>query len=104
VESELLLRDQPAGAFLIRFSSSQPGSFALAFNAVREDKTTVCHILINSCKPSGYQIHEQQNKTARNFQHLYEIVDFYSVFLQRPFSSDLPFERLEINEFIYFYL
>ena len=52
-----------------------------------------CHILINSCKPLGFQVQEQENQEARIFQNLYELVDFYSVFLQLPFASDLPFER-----------
>jgi len=92
-EIDLLLRDQPVGCFLIRFSSSQPGSFALAFSTVNANGEKVpCHILINSCKPLGFQVQEQENQDARTFQNLYELVDFYSVFLQLPFSSDLPFE------------
>jgi len=87
------LRDQPVGCFLIRFSSSQPGSFALAFSTVNANSEKVpCHILINSCKPLGFQVQEQENQEARNFENLYELVDFYSVFLQLPFSVDLPFE------------
>jgi len=48
------------------------------------------HILINSCKPVGFQVPE--NNSARTFQSLYEIVDYYNVFLQYPLASELPFE------------
>lgn len=69
-EVDLLLRDQPTGTFLIRFSSSQAGtailmsliaqgSFALAF--VTQD-SSVCHILIDSCKPIGFKVQEQDNQ------------------------------------------
>eukprot|EP01114_Cavostelium_apophysatum_P010543 TRINITY_DN2439_c0_g1_i1.p1 TRINITY_DN2439_c0_g1~~TRINITY_DN2439_c0_g1_i1.p1 ORF type:complete len:552 (+),score=137.51 TRINITY_DN2439_c0_g1_i1:904-2559(+) len=89
-ETELVLRDQPAGTFLIRFSSSAPGSFALAF--VQDNQKNFFHILINSVKPLGFQVQEQQNQNARTFPSLHELIDFYSVFLQVPFVSDLPFE------------
>jgi len=93
VESDMLLRDQPAGTYLFRLSSSQPGSFALAFTTQgANNDVTTCHILINSCGPQGFQIQEQENKEARSFQNLHEIIDYYSVFLQKPFSSDLAFE------------
>ena len=59
-----------------------------------------CHILINSCKPLGFQVQEQENQDARTFENLYELVDFYSVFLQLPLSSNLPFER-SVASFIY---
>jgi hypothetical protein len=78
---------------LIRFSSSQPGSFALAFSTLGSngDKAIV-HILITSLGNKGFQVQEQETQTARSFQNLYEIVDFYSVFLQYPFQSSIPFE------------
>lgn len=91
-ETEGLLRDQPAGTFLIRLSSSQPGSFALAFSYQQPtgEKAT-SHILINSCGPN-YQVQEAESGTARIFTSLHEIVDYYSVFLQTPYQSNLPFE------------
>jgi hypothetical protein len=92
-ESELLLRDQSPGTYLIRFSSSQPGSFALAYTAVSRGEKSTSHILINSSKPTGFQVPE--NQSVRNFKNLYEIVEYYSVFLQHPYTSELPFERWE---------
>ena len=89
-ESELLLRDQHPGTFLIRFSSSQPGSFALAYTTINKGEKSTFHILINSCKPIGFQVPE--NQISRNFNNLYEIVEYYSVFLQTPLNTELPFE------------
>lgn len=92
-ETEWLLRDQPVGTFLIRLSSSQPGSFALAFSVEQNGEKSCCHILINSCGPHGYQVQEQENQGYRTFKTLHEIVDYYGVFLQYPFSSTFPFEN-----------
>jgi len=86
-ETDLLLRDQPEGTFLIRFSSSQPGSFALGFAA----SGNTAHILIKS-ENDGFVVHEQESNTARTFGNLHELVDFYSIFLSRAFDSELPFE------------
>jgi len=88
-ETEQLLRDQAPGTFLIRFSSSVPGSFALAF--VQANKQFF-HILINSMKPLGFQVQEQESQSARTFQNLHELVDYYSIFLQVPFASEIPFD------------
>jgi len=91
-EAEWLLRDQPVRTFLIRLSSSQPGSFALAFSVEQNGEKSCCHILINSCGLLGYQVQEQENQGYRTFKTLFEIVDYYSVFLEIPFSSPIPFE------------
>jgi len=92
-EVDLLLRDQEVGTFLIRFSSSQPGSFALAFSVTGNNgEKTVVHILITSCGTQGFQVQEQQNQSTRTFQNVHEIVDYYSIFLQYPFQSEIPFE------------
>jgi hypothetical protein len=76
------------------FSSSAPGSFALAFTTPSNgtEKAT-SHILINSCMPDGFTIQEQENQQSRTFQSLYEIVEYYSIYLQYPLNSELPFER-----------
>lgn len=78
---------------MIRLSSSQPGSFALAFSVEQNGEKSCCHILINSCGLLGYQVQEQENQGYRTFKTLFEIVDYYSVFLEIPFSSPIPFER-----------
>ena len=58
-ESELLMKNQcePDGTFLVRFSKSKPGSFALAF--LKDG--VVNHILIESCMPEGYKILTQDS-------------------------------------------
>ena len=63
------------------------------------DKAT-SHILINSAKPVGFQVPEGQ--TARTFANLYDLVDYYNVFLQFPYATDLPFERYELEFLLFF--
>ncbi|MFN7037476.1 MAG: DUF4352 domain-containing protein, partial [Bellilinea sp.] len=43
----------------------------------------------------GFQVPE--NQAARTFETLYELVDYYHVFLQNPLVSELPFERYSFN-------
>lgn len=50
VETEYLLESQPPGTFLIRFSKSNPGSFALGFR-MNNAQQPIMHILI---KTVGY--------------------------------------------------
>lgn len=45
----------PDGTFLVRFSKSKPGSFALAF--IKDGR--VRHILVESNMPEGFRISEQ---------------------------------------------
>jgi len=75
--------------FLIRFSRSKPGSFALAFKA----STGVNHILIHSDKPKGFRIFEQDSNTTRDFPSLSAIIESYNYLLTIPFNSSLPKER-----------
>ena len=84
----MLLRDQPPTTFLIRFSSTQAGSFALAF---RIDDTT-SHILIDSNGPKGFSVQEQEAQGKRFFENLHQIVDYYSGLLQIPYNQDFVFE------------
>lgn len=88
-ESELLMLidGEPPGTFLIRFSKSKPGSFALAFLKDRGAN----HILIESCKPEGFRISDQASRgNTRLFQSLHEIVAHYQYVLRTPFISQLP--------------
>lgn len=82
-------RDEPEGSYLIRFSKSRPGSFALAF----KDPNMVNHILIHSDKPRGFRIYEQDTNTTREFPSITDIIKFYSYVLKTPFTSSLPKER-----------
>jgi len=54
-EAELLLKFEPEGTFLVRFSKTRGGSFALAFKL----NDGISHILIKSDKPCGFQIVER---------------------------------------------
>eukprot|EP01087_Luapelamoeba_hula_P024516 TRINITY_DN9358_c0_g1_i1.p1 TRINITY_DN9358_c0_g1~~TRINITY_DN9358_c0_g1_i1.p1 ORF type:complete len:557 (+),score=92.16 TRINITY_DN9358_c0_g1_i1:184-1854(+) len=88
-EAELLLEEQPVGTFLIRFSRSSGGSFALAFvQAPRK----VLHILIRSAKPDGFHIDEEETSGHKTFASLPDIIGHYHVYLSSPFVSDLPRE------------
>jgi len=88
-ESELLLKAarEPVGTFLVRFSKSKPGSFALAY----VEKNSVNHILIESKMPLGFQISEKkQTGQSRIFPRLQDIIEHYNFVLLRPFESTLP--------------
>ncbi|KAL6069950.1 Phosphatidylinositol 3-kinase regulatory subunit gamma [Balamuthia mandrillaris] len=88
-EATLLLEQQPIGTFLIRFSRSSSGSFALA---VVNSPGNVLHILIESAQPDGFKIEEEDGEGTKIFGTLEDIIDHYSVFLKFPFNSDLPRE------------
>eukprot|EP01116_Phalansterium_solitarium_P004322 TRINITY_DN15306_c0_g1_i1.p1 TRINITY_DN15306_c0_g1~~TRINITY_DN15306_c0_g1_i1.p1 ORF type:complete len:516 (+),score=160.26 TRINITY_DN15306_c0_g1_i1:67-1614(+) len=92
-ESEMLLRDQPVGTFLFRFSSSQPGSLALAFSTLNEElnQANMVHVIITSCQPDGFRIQER-GQQPRTFKNLADVVDFYSMYLLYPLDSRVPFE------------
>eukprot|EP01119_Soliformovum_irregulare_P004920 TRINITY_DN1612_c0_g1_i3.p1 TRINITY_DN1612_c0_g1~~TRINITY_DN1612_c0_g1_i3.p1 ORF type:complete len:1090 (-),score=261.69 TRINITY_DN1612_c0_g1_i3:218-3487(-) len=91
VEADRFLEKQMAGTYLIRFSKSKPGSFAIAY-VDANNRNAVTHTLIQSCPPSGFKIEEAYNKNARGrlFVTLGQVVDFYSYILKIPFQSDLP--------------
>eukprot|EP01114_Cavostelium_apophysatum_P013663 TRINITY_DN3359_c0_g1_i1.p1 TRINITY_DN3359_c0_g1~~TRINITY_DN3359_c0_g1_i1.p1 ORF type:complete len:922 (-),score=285.01 TRINITY_DN3359_c0_g1_i1:87-2852(-) len=88
-EAELLMKNsnEPEGTFLVRFSKSKPGSFAMAFvkgNQVR-------HILIESNMPTGLSVSEQEGaNSGRYFPSLQDIVTHYNFVLKYPFQSTLP--------------
>lgn len=88
-ESELLLRNEEEGSFLIRFSKSKPGSFALAFRG----PSSVNHILIHSNQPKNFQIFEAESSIVREFPTVQDIIAHYGYVLRKPFSSSLPKER-----------
>jgi len=88
-EAELLLKTSYSidGTFLVRFSKSKPGSFAMAF----VKNQTIRHILIESDMPRGLSVNEQDNSgNARLFKSLQEIIQHYDFVLKYPFMSALP--------------
>lgn len=54
------------------------GSFAIAFTA----KQKIYHILVNSCKPIGFKVYENQTQSERSFHNLLDIVKHYSYALK----------------------
>lgn len=94
IEAERFLERQPPGTFLIRFSKSKPGSFAIAY-VDANNRNAVTHTLITCAPPSGFKIEEAYNRSAKGrlFVTLNEIVEFYSYILKLPFRSDLSRQR-----------
>lgn len=74
------------GTFLVRFSSSKPGSFALAF-VMQPQK--VINVIITTTK-GGFTIIEQNQQ--KFFSDLQSIIQYYSSVLRQPFISTLPEE------------
>jgi hypothetical protein len=93
-EAERLLERQNPGTFLIRFSKSKPGSFAIAY-VDQQQRNTITHTLITCCPPSGFKIEEAYNTKARGrlFVTLHEVVEFYGYILKAAFRSDLSKQR-----------
>jgi hypothetical protein len=90
-EADKLLEAQPIGTFLIRFSKSKPGSFAIAYVDTNGRGSTVTHTLITSAPPSGFKIEEAHSNIpkGRLFVTIHEVVQFYNYILKVPFKSDL---------------
>lgn len=86
-ETKKFLEFQPVGTFLMRFSSSKPGSFALAFTSAPR---SVTHVIIKTAPPRGFSIQEENSE--KYFEHVSQIVTYYSSVLTRPFDSALPEE------------
>ncbi|PRP81722.1 hypothetical protein PROFUN_10822 [Planoprotostelium fungivorum] len=96
-ETKRFLESQPAGTFLVRFSSSKPGSFALGL-AQRGGK--VNHVMIRST-PEGFVMLESGQETL--FASLDDIVAYYAPVLTSPFSSEILgaswfFGEMDANE------
>jgi len=87
-ETKKFLEFQPVGTFLMRFSSSKPGSFALAFTSAPR---SVTHVIIKTAPPRGFSIQEENSE--KYFEHVSQIVNYYSSVLTRPFDSALPEEQ-----------
>lgn len=81
-EVQHLLYDKPEGTYLIRFSNSQPDSFALAFV---DDKLSIRTVLILR-EDDAYTIKESEERTAR-FESIQEIIDVYGHVLKQHLNS-----------------
>jgi len=91
-EAERLLELQQIGTYLIRFSRSQMGSFALAFV---DGTRRINHTLIHFCPPNGYSINENdaQGESNRVFNNLESLIRHYNYILKNPFNSTITRER-----------
>ncbi|PRP80490.1 hypothetical protein PROFUN_11712 [Planoprotostelium fungivorum] len=88
-EAHLLLFCEDPGTFLVRFSNSRPGSFAIAFRTA----STVHHILVHSIQPMGCTVYEEIGGIQRMFKNVNEIVEYYKSYLKKAYSSGLAKER-----------
>jgi hypothetical protein len=90
-EAERLLELQQIGTYLIRFSRSQMGSFALAFV---DGTRRINHTLIHFCPPNGYSINENdaQGESNRVFNNLEALIRHYNYILKNPFNSTITRE------------
>jgi len=87
-QSLLTAANAPEGTYMMRFSKSKPGSFALAF----VNNGQVRHILIESDMPNGFRVPEQKKAGQLHlFKSLQEIINHYNV-LTQPFIWDLPLQ------------
>jgi hypothetical protein len=84
-EAKHLLYGEKVGTYLVRFSKSRPGSFALEFVY----KTRVQSVIVESCMPEGLKIREQ-GELERVFQDIYGILSKYQKLLVHPLQTGLP--------------
>jgi RhoGEF domain/WW domain/SH2 domain/CBL proto-oncogene N-terminus, EF hand-like domain len=85
-EAKKFLEFQPVNTYLVRFSGTKPGSFALAFASGPQK---VSHVHITTTE-NGFSVKQQDEEKV--FSNLYEIVEFYNTVLKTPFQSQLPYE------------
>jgi hypothetical protein len=96
-EANKLLQDNgQVGTFLVRFSKTQPGAFALAFNgtpvilcvyrnlrslwAIGENNR-VFSVMVESEMPKGVKVREQGGN-ERRFKDLYDLLSCYKEYLK----------------------
>lgn len=111
-EAKRFLEMGELGTFLVRFSSSQPGSFAISYvglsilnkgeeeykempslNLVQKlkdfEQRSVLTVLVDSTG-GGFRIRE--NKQKKEYKSLHDVITYYNLILTKPFESTLPRE------------
>jgi len=86
-EADKLLTGEEVGTYLVRFSITRPGSFALALVARNR---SIAHILIERNFPRGVKVEEvkEGKKTTKEFEDLFAVIDkYHSRGLKTPFTS-----------------
>lgn len=84
-EAKHLLYGEKPATFLVRFSKSRPGSFALEFVF----RNRVQSVIIEGCMPEGLKVREQ-GELERVFEDIYGILEKYRKLLVYPFRTSLP--------------
>lgn len=98
-EANKLLQDNGhLGTFLVRFSKTQPGAFALAFNG---ENHRVFSVMVESEMPKGVKVKEQGGN-ERRFKDLYDLLSCYREYLKRPLETTLtkePWFQGDVSEY-----
>lgn len=86
-EVEYLLQDKPVGTYLVRFSRSVPGSFAIGMR-VNSPVKPIFHILIDSEPDNQFSVKDPKGKHM--FETISEIIIHYARLLICPLKTRVP--------------
>jgi hypothetical protein len=89
-EAEMLLYKQRRGVFIVRFSRSSPGSFALEY--VRE-VDEIHHVLIDPTATGGYETHDHSKTLGVTFPSFQALLQCFSDKLSDPLRCSFLNER-----------
>lgn len=89
-EAELLLSNCASGTFLLRFSKSRTGSFAIAVRG--RSPGVIHHILIASVRPLGFRVYDTEVGAERIFSTIASLVQAFPRLLKVSLDCQLPFE------------
>jgi hypothetical protein len=101
-EAERLLEPCEVGTFLVRFSRSDPGSFAINLKSA----TGSIGIKVDTT-PNGFVVKEGNSNTLRTFPSVPSIIQNYSSLLQTPFKEKIVtkpwfYGDFTLDETVYF--
>jgi hypothetical protein len=88
-EANLMLKDHGIGSFLIRFSKSQPGAFAVTYVDEELSNTCIKNTLLINAKPHGLRL----NKSKIVYSSLDEFVSAHKGHLVFPVRRSLPVDK-----------
>ncbi len=80
-DSTKLLEVEPVGTFMVRFSSTKPGSFALAHTM---PNNIVNHVIIHT-RENGFAVREESREKL--FPSVAHLIEAYSTLLSQPYSQ-----------------
>jgi len=96
VEAEELLYKQKVGTYLVRFSRSSPGAFALEY--VREPDS-VNHVLIKSTPNYGFETQNHSQTMGVSFPSMSDLLQCFSHRLREPLRNSFLNESWFCGEF-----